>query len=412
MADNKALPLTGSGDATATVATDEIGGVDFQQVKLVDGMANSTTGIAAGEGAAANALRTTIASDSAVVGAVNEAAPGTDTASSGLNGRLQRIAQRLTSAIALLGGGLPSALSSDRLKVDGSGVTQPVSGTIAVTGVATEATLGARTGSLTETAPATDTASSGINGRLQRVAQRLTSMITLLGGGLPSALSSDRLKVDGSGVTQPISGSVAQSGTWTIQPGNTANTTAWKVDGSAVTQPVSGTVTANVGTGTRDVGGNVAHDAADIGNPVKIGGVARTANPTAVTGSDRVDATFDDLGRQVMVLSQVRDLVVHQHTEIASSSSEVTILTAGAGGVFHDIVALVLTNQTGTAVVATIKDGTGGTNRMKIALAANGGAVLNFPVPVPQGTAANNWTITLSNATTTVDVFVQAVKNV
>lgn len=37
-----------------------------------------------------------------------------------------------------------------------------------------------------------------------------------------------------------------QSGTWTVQPGNTANTTAWKVDGSAVTQPVSGTVTANL----------------------------------------------------------------------------------------------------------------------------------------------------------------------
>lgn len=32
---------------------------------------------------------------------------------------------------------------------------------------------------------------------------------------------------------------VTQSGTWTMQPGNTANTTAWKVDGSAVTQPVS-----------------------------------------------------------------------------------------------------------------------------------------------------------------------------
>lgn len=36
--------------------------------------------------------------------------------------------------------------------------------------------------------------------------------------------------------------SATQSGTWTVQPGNTANTTAWKVDGSAVTQPVSGTI--------------------------------------------------------------------------------------------------------------------------------------------------------------------------
>lgn len=37
-----------------------------------------------------------------LIGAVNETAPATDTASSGLNGRLQRIAQRITSLIALL----------------------------------------------------------------------------------------------------------------------------------------------------------------------------------------------------------------------------------------------------------------------------------------------------------------------
>lgn len=47
--------------------------------------------------------------------------------------------------------------------------------------------------------------------------------------------SSGRLNVTGSGGTFPAT----QSGTWTVQPGNTANTTAWKVDGSAVTQPVS-----------------------------------------------------------------------------------------------------------------------------------------------------------------------------
>lgn len=48
-------------------------------------------------------------------------------------------------------------------------------------------------GSLTETAPASDTASSGLNGRLQRIAQRITSMIALL----PTALGgSGGLKVD------------------------------------------------------------------------------------------------------------------------------------------------------------------------------------------------------------------------
>lgn len=39
-------------------------------------------------------------------------------------------------------------------------------------------------GALTETAPATDTASSGLNGRLQRIAQRLTSLIAFFGSFL------------------------------------------------------------------------------------------------------------------------------------------------------------------------------------------------------------------------------------
>lgn len=39
-------------------------------------------------------------------------------------------------------------------------------------------------GTLTETAPATDTASSGLNGRLQRIAQRLTSLIALVPASL------------------------------------------------------------------------------------------------------------------------------------------------------------------------------------------------------------------------------------
>jgi hypothetical protein len=63
------------------------------------------------------------------------------------------------------------------------------------------------------------------------------------------------LRVDGSGVTQPISGSITvsgtttvsgtvtanQGGTWTVQPGNTANTTAWLVTGTGGTFPVTGT---------------------------------------------------------------------------------------------------------------------------------------------------------------------------
>lgn len=148
-------------------------------------------------------------------GSITETAPATDTASSGLNGRLQRIAQRLTSLIAVftIGAGTEAAAVRVTLPTDGTGKVNAaqsgtwnvtnVSGTVSLpTGASTEATLDARTGSLTETAPTTDTASSGINGRLQRVAQRLTSLIALL----PTALGAGGgLKIDGSGTALPTS---------------------------------------------------------------------------------------------------------------------------------------------------------------------------------------------------------------
>jgi hypothetical protein len=90
--------------------------------------------IAGGSGASsASTTRTVTATDSPeipLLGAVTETAPATDTASSGINGRLQRLAQKLTSLIALL----PTALGAGGgLKVDGSGTALPVSGTVAAT---------------------------------------------------------------------------------------------------------------------------------------------------------------------------------------------------------------------------------------------------------------------------------------
>lgn len=60
----------------------------------------------------------------------------------------------------------------------------------------------------------------------------------------PVVIASDQSAVPVTLTSTTITGTVAatQSGTWTVQPGNTANTTAWKVDGSAVTQPISGSI--------------------------------------------------------------------------------------------------------------------------------------------------------------------------
>lgn len=125
-------------------------------------------------GLATSALQTTLNTE---VGIVTETAPANDTASSGLNGRLQRIAQRLTSLMALLPTALGSAAASASLAVTAS--TEDI----------------ARQGIITETAPATDTASSGQNGRLQRIAQRLTSLIALLPTALGSAAAASSLAV-------------------------------------------------------------------------------------------------------------------------------------------------------------------------------------------------------------------------
>lgn len=174
-----------------------------------------------------------------------------------------------------------------RLPVDGSGVTQPVS----ITG--------------TPSVDVTDRAARALG------AVSVTSLdqYTPVNGRLP---------VDGSGVTQPISGSVSITGTPTVdvtdrtarQLGKVAVTSLDQytpvngrlpVDGSGVTQPVSGTVTTVPGSGTWPVAGDVAHDAVDgTSAPVKLGGRAAGATPTAVADADRVNAYLDREGRLVI----------------------------------------------------------------------------------------------------------------
>jgi len=71
----------------------------------------------------------------------------------------------------------------------------------------------------------------------RKISPGLWGVIALLGLLLASGVFGQLQQSGGPG----SSVNATQTGTWTVQPGNTANTTAWKVDGSGVTQPVSGT---------------------------------------------------------------------------------------------------------------------------------------------------------------------------
>ncbi len=78
-----------------------------------------------------------------------------------------------------------------------------------------------RVGDLVETAPANDTASSGLNGRLQRIAQRLTSLLSLFPASLGAKTAANSLAVTLStdGVASGIATQVGE-----VQTTPTANT--------------------------------------------------------------------------------------------------------------------------------------------------------------------------------------------
>ena len=146
--------------------------------------------------------------------------------------------------------------SMTALKVDGSAVTQPVSGTVGISGsVPVTGTFWQATQPVSGMVGVSGTVTVNGSGVTQPVsaaslplpsgaataANQATAITSLssIDSKVPSNLTvtSTRLLVDGSGVTQPVSGTVGVSGTVPVSG------TFWQT-----TQPVSGSVTANVGT--------------------------------------------------------------------------------------------------------------------------------------------------------------------
>lgn len=159
--------------------------------------------------------------------------------------------------------------------------------------------------------------------------------------------------------------------------------------------------------------GNIAHDTGVSGPPVRIGGRAMLTNGTAVAEDDVADIATDNQGRVITTQHAPRDLITHTTTTITSSVAETTILAAGAASVFHDLTQLIITNSTATALIVTIKDATAGTTRMIVAIAANGGIVMNFgDVPCCQAAAAAAWTATCGTSLASIYFYVQAVKRI
>lgn len=133
-----------------------------------------------------------------------------------------------------------------------------VSGSLSVTTATNDPVLTAY-GAVTETAPASDTASSGLNGRLQRIAQRLTSLIALLPTSLGQKTMSASLAVtvasDQSALT--VAQATAANLNATVVQGTAANLKAQVVYAGVTATDKSGTIAAG-GTAQTAIASNAS----------------------------------------------------------------------------------------------------------------------------------------------------------
>lgn len=348
MADNTVLNAGAGGD---TIATDDVAGVKYQQVKLVDGTLDSAVPIPGG----ANGLRVDPSNVTSPTDPVDRAARDmgkVDVAS------LDQYTPQDVDTGAPVVNALPVVLkkaaagapdfgtSTDPIRVDPTGTTtQPVSAASLPlpTGAATEATLVTRLsesdfdtkiGSLTEVAPATDTASSGLNGRLQRIAQRITSLIVLL----PAALVGGRLDV---------------------------NIGAAPVDFSTV--------------------GKAAHDAGVSGNPVLLAGVSQNMDDTAPP--NQVDAEADTVRLAVdrdgaLFVRPFGPRIWSYHEDSSSALTDASVHAAPGAGLSLYVTDIVVSTGAATAFNIFFEEGASKVlGPYYLEATAGRGLVLHFRTP-------------------------------
>lgn len=170
----------------------------------------------------------------------------------------------------------------------------------------------------------------------------------------------------------------------------------------------SGTVT-TVTTCSTLTGGGVAHDAADSGNPHKIGGKAVNAEPAAVTNNDRANLITDLVGKLIVLPYANPENFVSGCISSAMTGTTSTSLISSPGAGLRNYITQITVSNTHATVGTNleIQDGNGGTTYYIIpAAAVYGGATLTFPTPLRQPTTAT--AIYVKNTTTGASTFASA----
>ena len=228
-----------------------------------------------------------------------------------------------------------SLTTAGAIRVDASGSTQPVSGTV----TANLGTIGAAATAAKQPALGTaGTASTDVI-TIQGIASMTKLLVTPDSVALPANQSINNSQINGvtplmgNGTTGTGSQRVTiasdntafgvnanQSGTWTVQPGNTANTTDWLVRGR---------------------------------------GVAHDTLPTVVANGTTLDTTLDRYGRGLKV-SPILSWASSNGTPVTASGNSAAIIAAPSAN-FHLRIHRIHITSSGAAAFIYLRDGAAGT---------------------------------------------------
>jgi len=237
-----------------------------------------------------------------------------------------------------------------------------------------------------------------------------------------------------------------QNGTWTVQPGNTANTTAWLVAGGktnnnaapgatnlgvlpvlanasnpswtegdmvtlsallngalrtdATTYGGTAVVTGGV-NGSTGVGGLAASGASASGNPLQAGGVANTTEPTAVSAGQIIALYLDKVGKLIISPFAARENYL-TGTASATGTGATALIASQGGSLKIYPTSISCGNSGATTTAVAFENGSGGTTLATLVVPAGGGNNVTFPTPLTGMSAATGFYMASGSSTTTL----------
>lgn len=253
----------------------------------------------------------------------------------------------------------------------------------------------------------------------------ITNITTLT--GITNSLGT--VITDSSGVAYSGSNPVPTTATISLPsgPGDGATATRFIQAGDSVSSIIvnSGTITTvTTLTGITNTIATANIDSSGVqysgSNPIPAQNnlIAMTSNPAAVANAAVVIQRSDKIGRGVMVMYQVRELVATARASLISAALDTgleTTLLTGVASTFLDLVSVQCANTSTLAVNVDLRDNRVGGIITSLTIPANSVSTMKFDPPIPQNEAGNSWTATVSSngvSGTTVNVSAQFVKNV